>query len=111
MNWSALARKHGISTRNGGQSVKEFLRDQGVTAAMKCNSNTTTKRRQCKRLLDGIPFPMPRPSEVHKQQLSEQMELDKSILGNEVQSSLSTSIGQQTVSHNQLQVFSQERYH
>ena len=35
VNWSQLARRHGITSGNGGQTVKEFLREKGIAAALK----------------------------------------------------------------------------
>ena len=71
VNWSRLARKYGISARNGGQSIKEFLRSQEIRAAKKDGSNTKSSRRKRKRLPEGIPFPMPRPSGIQKERLNE----------------------------------------
>ena len=84
VNWSQLAKKLGLTMKNGGQSIKEFLRDQGITAATKKNSLSTTPRRKRKRLPEGIPFPMPRPSDAQKQGVVEQLESQDSILGAQV---------------------------
>ena len=48
VNWSSLARQHGITKPNGGQSVKEFLRDHNIPAASKeeCEGRSLRRKRK-----------------------------------------------------------------
>ena len=69
VNWSELARTYGLTTANGGQTVKEYLREEGIGIAQESNSKNQSACRMRKRLPEGIPFPMPRPSIFHKKRL------------------------------------------
>ena len=69
INWTQLARAYGLKKANDGQTIKEFLREHGVAAAM--NRKHQSTRRKRKRLPEGIPFPMQRPSSYHKKKLGE----------------------------------------
>lgn len=53
VNWSDLARKHGISKSNGGQSVKELLRDHDIPAASKWDVHFAASVELC---LEGYLF-------------------------------------------------------
>ena len=73
-----------MNAPNGGQTVKEFLRAEGIKLAARNDSNTNSVRRKRKRLQEGVPFPMHRPSEVHKKKLADKLELSEFIQGSEV---------------------------
>ena len=49
--------------------MKEYLREEGILIAQQSNSSHQTARRMRKGLPEGIPFPMPKPSEFHKKRL------------------------------------------
>ena len=69
VNWSDLARRYGITKPNGGQSMKEFLRDHDIPAAFGEPQHERSHRRKRKTLPGGIPFPMQRPSIFHKKKI------------------------------------------
>jgi hypothetical protein len=69
LNWSDLARRYGITKPNGGQSMKEFLRDHDIPAALGESQHGRSHRRKRKTLPGGIPFPMQRPSIFHKKKI------------------------------------------
>lgn len=66
VNWSDLARKHGISKANGGQTVKEFLNYHSIVAASSKQQHNREQRRKHNVLPVGIPFLMHRPSSFFK---------------------------------------------
>ena len=68
VNWSEVARRYGLTDANGGQTVKEFLKEKDIGIA---RQTTPSARRTRKRLPEGIPFPMPRPSTYHKKRLGD----------------------------------------
>lgn len=68
INWSALARRYGLTQKNGGQSIKEFLRDHNIAAASKQDCEHSVRRKR-KTLPGGVPFPMQHPSSYHKKKL------------------------------------------
>jgi hypothetical protein len=68
VNWSELARRYGLTQSNGGQSIKEFLRDHNIAAASRHECQRSA-RRKCKTLPGGIPFPMQHHSSYHKKKL------------------------------------------
>lgn len=69
VNWSSLARRHGVVNRNGGQTVKEFLRAHSIPAASKVQRKGRSLRRKRKVLPGGIPFPMQHHSSSQKKKL------------------------------------------
>lgn len=83
VNWSQLARRHGITSRNGGQTVKEFLRERGIAVALK-ESEGRPARRKRKTLPEGIPFPMERPSSFFKKLINEQVQSGEMVNGTPV---------------------------
>ena len=59
VNWSLLARQHGIEALNGGQRVKEFLKEHNIPAALIVQWPTRAPRRHKKKLGSGkVSFPM-----------------------------------------------------
>lgn len=83
VNWSQLAQQHGITSRNGGQTVKEFLREKGIAAALKERKGKSVRRKR-KTLPGGIPFPMQRPSSFFKEQIREQVKSGEVVNGTPV---------------------------
>ena len=69
INWSALAREHGITSSNGGQSIKEFLKEHNIPAAFDEQRVERSQRRKRKTLPGGVPFPMPHSSAFQRKQL------------------------------------------
>ena len=55
VNWSELARRHGITKANGGQTVKEFLKLHNIPAASGKQRKDREPRRKRKTLPGGIP--------------------------------------------------------
>ena len=47
VNWSRLAREHGIANPNGGQTVKEFLRAHNIPAASKMQNRGRAHEKYC----------------------------------------------------------------
>ncbi len=70
VNWSKIARRYGLTNSNGGQTVKEFIRGKDIHFGIAKERNQSARRRR-KRLSEGIPFPMPRPSTYHKKMLGD----------------------------------------
>jgi len=72
INWSALATKYGLSTPNRGQTVKEFLAQKGIPAAMKFERPRRQPRRAKAKLSGGrISTPMFKPAKVQKHHVNE----------------------------------------
>lgn len=84
INWSELARKYHVPGKNGGQSVKEFLKDHMIPAASIGQQEGRTPRRKRKTLPGGLPFPMQRSSSFHKQQVMRKIESSEIDLGDPV---------------------------
>ena len=86
VNWSALEKKYGVTTANGGQSIKEFLRSHNIPAASKTSEqhNGRLLCRKRKVLPGGIPFPMQRHSSFHKKELFRKVQSDEIVEGNPV---------------------------
>lgn len=78
INWSNLASKYGLTSANRGQTLKEYLKDQNIPAAMKTHGHSMRRKR--KSLPGGIPFPMQRPSTVHKRRLVDLMQSENSTI-------------------------------
>ena len=55
INWSELARKHGVDSKNGGQVIKEFAQKEGIdTCRLECRTEEPKPRmRAQKRKLPG----------------------------------------------------------
>ena len=68
VNWSELARRYGLTQSNGGQSIKEFLRDRNIAAASRQECQRSARRKR-KTLPGGVPFPMQHHSSFHKKKL------------------------------------------
>ena len=45
VNWSQLARNYGLTGDNGGQSIKEFLAEHNIAAAMTTSSQLVRRRK------------------------------------------------------------------
>ncbi|KAL5517132.1 hypothetical protein EMCRGX_G002607 [Ephydatia muelleri] len=73
VNWSELARRHGVVQKNGGQMVKEFLQACNIPAACRTDVKRAPRRRK-KKILGGITMPMKKPSAFYKNKLSEEIE-------------------------------------
>jgi len=72
INWLALATKYGLSTPNRGQTVKEFLAQKGIPAAMKFERPRRQPRRAKAKLSGGrISTPMFKPAKVQKHHVNE----------------------------------------
>ena len=84
INWSALAREYGIAGPNGGQSIKEFLREHSIPAAFEEQRMQRSARRKRKTLPGGIPFPMPHHSAFQRKQLFAKVESGEVIQGESV---------------------------
>ena len=69
VNWSELSRRYGMTKPNSGQSIKEFLKDHNIPAALQNQQQGRSHRRKRKTLPGGIPFPMQRPSTFHKKEI------------------------------------------
>ena len=56
INWSKIAREHGVSNRNGGQIIKKYaVRSSIDVDCLKQKQSVNTRRvRSCKRKLPGI---------------------------------------------------------
>ena len=83
MNWSELARRHGVVQKNGGQMVKEFLQACNIPAACRTDVKRAPRRRK-KKILGGITMPMKKPSAFYKNKLSEEIEKGVILIGEEV---------------------------
>ena len=84
INWSELARQHGINKPNGGQLVKEILADQGVPAALKTTRQNRAPRRSKLTTKNNVAFPMYAPVTQHKQILSQKISDGDVLLGKEI---------------------------
>ena len=84
VNWSELARSYDLRAANDGQTIKEFLRDNGIAAAKTNSTPNRSARRKRKRLPEDIPFPMQKPSQYHKGKLAELVESGKVANGSPV---------------------------
>lgn len=72
VNWSELAKKYGITKRNGGQILKEFLAENGIQVAMKRENRV---RRKLLKLPGGeISHPKHKTVEYQKGILKEMIE-------------------------------------
>ena len=83
INWSDLARRYGIEKKNGGQCIKEFLKEHDIPAALIDQTPNRNKRRKRKTLPGGIPFPMERPISAQKEVLAEKIDKGEILLGEE----------------------------
>ena len=63
INWSELARRYGLNKKNGGQCIKEYLKQHNIPSAFLDQTPNRNQRRRRKTLPGGIPFPMHKPSE------------------------------------------------
>ena len=84
VNWTALAKRYGVTTPNGGQSLKEFLQQHNVPAAFINQKENRTPRRKQKRLPGGVTFPMHRPVNIQKEVLQQRVETGEILLGEEI---------------------------
>ena len=74
VQWSELARKYGLTTPNCGQVIKEYLAEQGVSAACISQRTKRAQRRPKKRLPGGkISFPMYPPVKKLKQRVQDKI--------------------------------------
>ena len=83
VNWSELARRHGVVQKNGGQMAKEFLQACNIPAACRTDVKRAPRRRK-KKILGGITMPMKKPSAFYKNKLSEEIEKGVILIGEEV---------------------------
>lgn len=81
VNWSELARQYGITKSNGGQSVKEFLKENNIPVALREQRVQRFPRRKRKKLPGGIPFPMSRPSSFHRKKLFDLVQAGNVVQG------------------------------
>lgn len=77
INWSDLAKQHGFLSKNGGQSIKEFVCDHN---ALKSKEGHSVWRKR-KTLPGGVPFPMHRHSLFHKRKIIDQIESGETAEG------------------------------
>ena len=73
INWSKLAREHGLQKRNGGQILKTYLADMNVYAATKNERPNRENRRAKKKLGGKISFPMHETVAIQKKKLQEKI--------------------------------------
>ena len=84
VNWSALATRYGLSTYNRGQIIKEFLAENGISAAF-VSQRIRTPRRSKKKLRGGrMSVPMLPPASKEKQKLKQRIDRGEFMLGQEV---------------------------
>ena len=82
INWSALATKYGLSTPNRGQTVKEFLAQKGIPAAMQSQRHHRQPRRGKAKLPGGrISTPMFKPAKVQKHHVNEKIQSGDITIG------------------------------
>lgn len=84
VNWTALAKRYGVTTPNGGQSLKEFLQQHNVPAAFINQKENRTPRRKRKQFPGGVTFPMHRPVNIQKEVLQQRVETGEILLGEEI---------------------------
>ena len=99
VNWSKLAKKYGVQTPNGGQTIKEILREEGITPARLNDSGNRSSRRSRRKLPEGVPFPMHRPSIFHKKKLDELLQSGEVEQGSTVVPTTITSFNFRTNSN------------
>ena len=70
VNWAQLGRRYGLTTPNSGQVIKEYLAEQGITAACEYQRTQRAQRRPKKQLPGGkVSFPMYQPVNTLKQRV------------------------------------------
>ena len=56
INWSELARRYGLNKKNGGQCIKEYLKQHNIPSAFLDQTPNRNQRRRRKTLPGGIHF-------------------------------------------------------
>ena len=86
INWSAFAREHNVPGKNGGQAVKDYLREQGVDVLRLENRTAPRVRQRRKKKSFGcnIKFPMHKTSGGIKEDLAKAIEDGRFHPGEEV---------------------------
>ena len=86
VNWSELAREYGIQSSNGGQMIKEFLRQNDIPAAS-IQQRSSRAPRRCKKRVNAcsnITMPM-YPTVMHeKAKLQERITTGEIVIGDKV---------------------------
>ena len=59
INWSALARKHSIPQKNGGQILKQIAEDRGIDMSKVHQQRVIPHQRKCKKRLPGGEISIP----------------------------------------------------
>ena len=66
VNWSQLAREYCIKSPNGGQIVKEYLKEKNIPAAS-IRQRTSRAQRRCKKRIGGTNLTIPMfPTAIHE---------------------------------------------
>ena len=99
VNWSELAKQYGIQKQNGGQIIKEWLKKHNIPTANKQNKEQRKNRRARKKLPGNIPFPMPKPCVIQKQELAKLVESGEILVGEKVVETEYTSFKVDTVTN------------
>ena len=84
-NWSALGTEYGLSSSNRGQCIKEFLSENGISAALRAQRQQRALRRSKKKFRGKrLSMPMPPPANKERKKLQERIENGEFTLGNRV---------------------------
>ena len=74
INWSAKASEYGLSGANRGQTLKEYLQQEGIELALKKQRKSRAPRRQKKRVPGtSVCMPMPPPAKVERKKLQQRI--------------------------------------
>ena len=84
INWSDLARRHGVNKSNGGQIIKELFAEEGIPAAEKADRPHIAQRRSKQSTSSKVSFPKFAPVSHHKQLLSQKIDDGELLLGTEI---------------------------
>ena len=84
VNWSELAKSYGLTQKNAGQSIKEFLASKDIEQAKKHQRPLRAHRRAKKKSSHGVSFPMHAPATTHKQTIKEKIEKKEILIGDKI---------------------------
>ena len=84
VNWSELARQYGLKQKNGGQTLKDLLKQHDIPVAQTPQRGNRAPRCQRLSLAEGIKFPMSRPISYHKHRIQNDIQSGRILQGEKV---------------------------